>query len=68
MKTNEGMLDRLVRLVIAAGAFYIFFTGDRPAWEYGALAVGIIMALTALVGFCPLYAVLGFKTCRTKSS
>lgn len=68
MKTNEGMLDRLVRLVIAAGAFYIFFMGDRPAWEYGALAVGVVMALTALVGFCPLYAVLGFRTCKTKSS
>lgn len=68
MKTNEGMLDRVIRLVIAAGAFYVFFTGDRPNWEYAVLAVGVVMALTALTGFCPLYALLGVKTCKVKSS
>ena len=68
MKTNEGMLDRVIRLVIAAGAFYVFFTGDRPTWEYSVLVVGVVMALTALTGFCPLYALLGVKTCKTKSA
>ncbi|MEK7265360.1 MAG: DUF2892 domain-containing protein [Pseudomonadota bacterium] len=67
MKTNVGMLDRIVRLAIAAAAFYVFFTGERPVWEYGALAVGVIMVLTALSGFCPLYRLAGFKTCKTSS-
>lgn len=64
MKSNVGMLDRIVRLAIAAAAFYVFFTGERPAWEYGALAVGVIMTLTALSGFCPLYRLVGFRTCK----
>lgn len=67
MKTNVGMLDRIVRLAIAAVAFWLFFTGERPNWEYGALAVGIIMALTAVTGFCPLYRLVGFKTSKTSS-
>ena len=49
---------------IAAAAFYVFFTGERPAWEYGGLAVGVILALTALSGFCPLYRLVGFRTCK----
>ena len=68
MKTNVGMADRIVRLAIAAAAFYVFFTGERPSWEYGALAVGVILALTALSGFCPLYRLLGFRTCKTSKA
>ncbi len=64
MKTNVGMFDRLVRLVIAAAAFWLFFTGERPDWEYAALTVGIIMALTAVMGFCPLYRLVGVNTCK----
>jgi hypothetical protein len=67
MKQNVGMFDRLVRLVIAAGAFWLFFTGERPVWEYGVLAVGVIMALTALAGSCPLYSLIGVRTCKPKT-
>jgi hypothetical protein len=68
MKENVGGLDRLVRLLIAVGAIYLFFTGDRPTWEYGALVVGAILALTAITGFCPLYRLIGVNTCRKKSA
>lgn len=64
---NVGMLDRIVRLAIAAGAFYLFFTGDRPNWEYAALAVGVVMLLTAAFGFCPLYRLIGVRTCKAKA-
>jgi hypothetical protein len=68
MKTNVGMLDRLIRATIAAAAFWIFFTGERPNWEYAALAVGVIMGLTALMGFCPLYRLIGFRTSKASKS
>lgn len=64
MKTNVGMFDRLVRIALAAAAFWLFFTGPRPDWEYGALVVGAILALTAVTGFCPLYRLVGLKTCK----
>jgi len=68
MKTNVGMIDRFFRLAIAAAAFWLFFTGERPVWEYGVLIVGVIMALTALLGSCPLYSLFGIRTCRPKAS
>lgn len=63
MKKNMGTIDRLLRF---------FVLGPLSLW--GALAAGPvalavllyavagIMFLTALVGFCPLYALLGIDT------
>lgn len=68
MKTNVGMFDRVVRVAIAAGAFWVFFTGARPNWEYAVLAIGVVMALTGLVGTCPLYSLFGVKTCKSNGA
>lgn len=59
---NVGMIDRIVRLLIAAGAIALFFTGSRPNWEYGVLVVGLIFGVTALLGMCPLYRLIGVST------
>ena len=67
MKTNVGMFDRIVRVALAAAAFWLFFTGERPNWEYGVLVAGAILALTAVTGFCPLYRLVGLKTCKTST-
>ncbi|GAA1474133.1 DUF2892 domain-containing protein [Corynebacterium felinum] len=65
MKTNEGTIDRVVRIVIAVIAAYFAYTNQ------GALAivlwvVAAIMAITAVVGFCPLYRIFGVSTCKLK--
>jgi len=68
MTRNESNLDRLIRLVIAAVA-----VAAAAALGFGSvagmilLAVAGIMALTATVGFCPLYAVFGLSTCPAPS-
>lgn len=59
MKTNEGRLDRVLR--VAAGLLFIGLaaTGQVGMWGY----LGIVPLLTGAVGFCPLYAVFGLRTC-----
>lgn len=67
MKTNVGLIDRIVRLVIAAAAIWLFFTGARPVWEWAALVVGAVLGLTAVVSVCPVYTVLKIHTNKDKS-
>lgn len=62
MRINEGNVDRLIRLMIAAGAAYGAVNLDgTPAIALGVVAV--IMAVTAAIGFCPLYQIFGLATC-----
>ncbi|MGM3306047.1 YgaP family membrane protein [Anabaena sp. WFMT] len=63
MKTNVGSLDRLIRLLLASALFYI---GIFP---YGSTGLGMILVfagsvllVTALVGFCGIYSLLGIRT------
>lgn len=62
MTKNVGNIDRMVRLVIAAAAIWLFFSGARPGWEYAALIVGVVLGVTALIGVCPAYKMLKIDT------
>lgn len=72
MKDNVGVVDRIVRLVaglalIAWGLGYIPDLGDVPSWGWVAAVAGGVFALTALLGSCPMYSLLGISTCRTRT-
>lgn len=63
MERNMGMLDRAVRLAVAAIVGLSIYTG----WISGGLAIlfgvlGVVFVLTSLVGFCPLYRLFGWST------
>ncbi len=60
--TNEGPLDRALRVALGLGLLAIAFTGPHTPWGY----IGIVPLLTGLVGFCPLYRVFGFTTCPVR--
>lgn len=62
LPTNEGTLDRALRVVLGLGVLSLAFTGPHTAWGY----LGAIPLLTGLIGSCPLYTVLGFTTCPMK--
>lgn len=69
MIANVGSMDRAFRLVLGVALISVaMFSGwtifDGVALKYGAVAVGIVMLATAAVRFCPLYTILGIKTCR----
>jgi hypothetical protein len=56
---NMGTVDRAVRFALGIGLLAIAFTGPQTPWGY----LGFIPLLTAAIGSCPLYTMLGFSTC-----
>jgi hypothetical protein len=68
MHRNEGTIDRIVRLVIAAAAIVLgVAVGFGSVVGIIAAVVAVIMVVTAAIGFCPLYAVLGVSTCPNRA-
>lgn len=63
-KTNEGLTDRVARVIIGALALVIggFWLGGTP--QIVAYIVGVIMSVTGFIGFCGLYVVLKIQTCN----
>ncbi|WP_298948491.1 YgaP-like transmembrane domain [uncultured Paracoccus sp.] len=62
-----GSADRALRLTIAALlAFAALVTGifGQGLWFWLVLLVAAVLALTAVFGSCPLYSILGVKTCN----
>jgi hypothetical protein len=69
MKTNMAILDRILRVLLVALVAVLFFTGvlsPVAAIILGVLAV--VFLLTAVVGFCPLYRLLGISTKRKSAA
>jgi fatty acid desaturase len=68
MKKNMGSADRIIRVLIAAVFAYLYFGGVvTGTWGLILLIAGIVFVLTSLVGFCPLYTLVGMNTCPRKS-
>lgn len=64
-KTNVGSLDRILRIVAGVVLLSLFFLYPDASWRYFAL-IGIVPLLTALLGTCPLYTILGISSCPVK--
>jgi hypothetical protein len=60
MTRNAGMIDRALRVIVGVALIAIVFVGPQTAWGW----VGLVPLLTGLVGNCPLYTILGIKTCK----
>ena len=74
MKKNLGTLDRIIRFALAAVFIYIyarsywFYAESIPGGDFVALAlfvVGVLLIISSVVGFCPVYAPFGL--CSTKN-
>jgi hypothetical protein len=59
--TNEGTIDRAVRIVLGLGILSLVFVGPQSPLGY----LGLVLLGTGLIGFCPLYKVFGLSTCPT---
>jgi len=63
MKANLGMTDKVVRILAAVAIGILYFmnliTGTTAIVL---LIVAIILVLTSLISFCPLYYLFGINT------
>jgi hypothetical protein len=59
MKSNVGGIDRILRIVLGIALIALTLTGTIGVWGW----IGVVPLLTAALGFCPLYSVLGFNSC-----
>lgn len=63
MKTNEGSLDRILRVLGGILLIVLGLLGVMSgAWMWVAYIVGALLLVTGVVGFCPLYALLRTST------
>lgn len=62
MSRNEGTIDRALRVVAGLAILSLVFIGPQTPWAW----IGLVPLITGLVGFCPLYRVLGINTCGLK--
>ncbi len=66
---NVGRFDQIIRLIvgialIAVPYFYVSEIWQSELYRFGIPAVGTILILTAFIRFCPLYKIIGLRTCR----
>lgn len=67
MKLNMGGADRIIRVLIAVAIAVLYFTNViTGTLAIVLLIVGAVFLLTSIVGFCPLYAPFGIRTCPKK--
>lgn len=60
MKTNIGTLDRSLRIVVGLLLIVLSLTGVIGLWGL----IGLVPLATGIFRFCPLYTLLGIKTCK----
>ncbi len=57
MTKNVGMIDRALRAIVGIALIYVAATGGSP-WAW----IGVVPLLTAMLGWCPPYSLLGIST------
>lgn len=56
-KTNEGTVERALRIAVGVGLLSLVFVGPQSLWGL----IGIVPLATGLVGVCPAYNLLGLR-------
>jgi hypothetical protein len=67
MKKNLGSTDKVIRYVLAIVAILIALLSNVSGLTQAILiAFAVIFIGTSLLSFCPLYAIVGLKTCKNE--
>lgn len=63
MSKNVGTIDRVLRAIVGLVLISLVFIGPQSPWGW----LGLVPLGTALLGWCPPYAMFGINTCGTSS-
>ena len=64
MKANVGGIDKILRIVVGVVLLALAIMGIGAPWTF----IGIVPLATGLMGWCPLYPLLGLSTCPVKKN
>ncbi|MDR2189351.1 MAG: DUF2892 domain-containing protein [Azonexus sp.] len=59
MKSNVGGIDKILRIVVGIALIVWVAVMGGPVWAW----IGVIPLATGLMGWCPLYRIVGLNTC-----
>ena len=64
MGKNVGSIDKIVRIIVGLAllSLLVLLPGNARWWGL----IGLIPIVTALVGWCPGWALFGINTCSTR--
>ena len=65
MNSNVGSIDRVVRVALGFVLLSTVFLVGEGLWWWG--AIGLVPLLTGLMGWCPIYPLLGLNTCPARA-
>lgn len=65
MQKNVGSVDKILRIVIGLGLLSLLFVLEAPMKYLG--LIGLVPLATSLMGWCPLYTLVGVNTCKVKA-
>ena len=57
---NEHVIDRVLRVILGIALLNLVFFGPQTPWGW----IGLVPLITGAVGSCPLYRLLGMRTCK----
>jgi len=58
---NEHWIERAIRVFLGVAIISLAFVGPQSPWAY----LGLLPLATGLLGSCPLYTLLGVRTCKS---
>ena len=69
MTINVGVIDRILRAALGVVLLYLAFISGlslfaAPLFKFGAAVIGVVMLATSILKMCPIYSILGLKTCK----
>jgi hypothetical protein len=63
MKSNVGMIDKVVRIIVGLVLIGLTVAGTIGVWGW----IGVVPLVTGIMGWCPLYLLIGVNTCKSES-
>ena len=63
MKKNMGTIDRTIRVILAFAIAVLYFMNViSGTLAIVLLVIAVVFVLTSLIGYCPLYILLGISS------